>query len=150
MYHTEDRKPVLVHPGSARAYDMGRIKAYFHADGKETAGRYSISEWWLEPFTQGPGAHSHEHDDDVFYVLEGVMSFLVGETWVDAARGSFVLAPAGVTHAFENRGSVRAGVLNFYTGPFEAEMPDIVEWFAKHPPADTERTSPGIDDTSQL
>jgi mannose-6-phosphate isomerase-like protein (cupin superfamily) len=108
MYHTEDRKPVLVHPGSARAYEMGRIKAYFHADGKETAGRYSISEWWLEPFTQGPGAHSHEHDDDVFYVLEGVMSFLVGETWVDAARGSFVLAPAGVTHAFENRGSIRS------------------------------------------
>jgi hypothetical protein len=38
---------------------MGRIAAIFKADGTETQGRYSISEWWLEPRTQGPGAHSH-------------------------------------------------------------------------------------------
>ena len=37
---------------------MGRIGAVFKADGEETAGRYSISEWWLEPNTQGPGAHA--------------------------------------------------------------------------------------------
>jgi mannose-6-phosphate isomerase-like protein (cupin superfamily) len=115
---------------------MGRIKALFHADDKETAGRYSISEWWLDPHTKGPGPHSHAQDDDVFYVLEGVMSFLIGDEWIDASRGTFVLAPAGITHAFDNRGAVRAGVLNFYTGPFEAEMPDIVQWFTEHPPED--------------
>ena len=131
-----DREAVFLAPGAGRAYPMGRISALFKADGAETAGRYSISEWWLEPHTQGPGAHAHP-EDDVFYVLEGTMSFLVGGRWVDAPKGSFVLAPAGTTHDFENRGSVRAGVLNFSApGNFEQHMPGIAEWFNNHPPGE--------------
>ena len=42
---------------------MGRITALFLADGSETDARYSISEWWLEPNTKGPGPHSHAEDD---------------------------------------------------------------------------------------
>jgi hypothetical protein len=46
-----------------------------------------------------------------------------------------VLAPAGITHDFENRTSSRAGVLNFSApGDFEESMPAIAEWFAEHPP----------------
>jgi len=113
---------------------MGRIAAVFKADGAETADRYSISEWWLEPHTQGPGPHSHP-EDDVFYVLEGTMSFLVDGKWLDAPRGSFVLVPGGSTHDFQNRGEVRAGVLNLsIPGNFEGAMPDIAKWFAEHPP----------------
>ncbi len=129
-----DREAVLLAPGEGRVYPMGRISALFKADGSETSDRYSISEWWLEPNTQGPGAHSHP-EDDAFYVLEGTMSFLVGDRWMDAPKGSFVLAPAGLTHDFENRGSVRAGVLNISVpGNFEQHMPSIAEWFAKNPP----------------
>jgi mannose-6-phosphate isomerase-like protein (cupin superfamily) len=115
---------------------MGRIKAVFKADGGETVGEYSISEWWLEPNTTGPGAHSHA-EDDVFYVLEGTMSVLVDDRWIDAPKGSFVLVPAGTTHDFENRGAVRAGVLNFsHPGSFEKDMPGIVQWFTDHPPGE--------------
>ena len=115
---------------------MGRITALFLADNAETKSRYSISQWWLEPHTTGPGAHTHP-EDDVFFVIEGTMSFLLGERWVDAPRGSFVLAPGGTTHDFENRSETRAGVLNF-SGPggFEDSMPGIVDWFAEHPPGD--------------
>ena len=42
---------------------MGRIAALFKADGTETEHRYSISEWWLDAHTQGPGAHAHPEDD---------------------------------------------------------------------------------------
>jgi mannose-6-phosphate isomerase-like protein (cupin superfamily) len=113
---------------------MGRISAMFKADGPETANRYSISEWWLEAHTQGPGAHAHP-EDDVFFVIEGTMSFLVGGEWIDAPRGSFVLIPGGLTHDFENRSSTRAGALNFSApGNFEQHMPGIAQWFAEHPP----------------
>jgi mannose-6-phosphate isomerase-like protein (cupin superfamily) len=115
---------------------MGRITALFKADGDETRDAYSISEWWLEAHTQGPGAHSHA-EDDVFYVIEGTMSFRLGDRWVDAPRGAFVLVPGGVTHDFENRGASRAGVLNFsIPGGFEESMPSIATWFAEHPPGD--------------
>lgn len=130
------RSAVILSPGDGRRYDMGRISAVFKADGAETRQGYSISEWWLEPNTQGPGAHAHP-EDDIFYVIAGVMSVLVGEQWLDAPVGSFVLVPGGTTHDFENRGSERAGVLNLsIPGAFEPHMPSIVEWFAEHPPGD--------------
>jgi mannose-6-phosphate isomerase-like protein (cupin superfamily) len=130
----EPRKPIYLPPGAGRAYPMGRISSVFKADGVETASRYAISEWWLEPNTKGPGAHSHE-DDDVFYVLEGTMSIFIHDHWIDATRGAFVLVPGGVTHDFENRTQERAGILNFSApGGFEAHMPGIAGWFKEHPP----------------
>jgi mannose-6-phosphate isomerase-like protein (cupin superfamily) len=116
---------------------MGRISAVFKADGTETGQGYSISEWWLDPHTKGPGAHSHP-EDDVFYVIAGTMSILVGTEWIEASTGSLILVPGNVSHDFENRGAHRAGLLNFKTpGDFEPEMPAIAQWFAEHPPGDT-------------
>ena len=124
-----DRRPLVLAPGEGRSYPMGRVSALFKADGDETAGRYSISEWWLEPHTPGPGAHSHP-EDDVFFVLDGTLSFRVGDDWVDAPAGSFVLVPGGVTHTFDNRGDTRAGALNVSApGDFEQHMPRIADWF---------------------
>jgi quercetin dioxygenase-like cupin family protein len=114
---------------------MGRISAVFKADQAETADAYSISEWWLEPHTKGPGAHSHP-EDDVFYVIEGTMTLLVGDEWIEAQKGSFALIPGGTTHDFENRSEQRAGVLNFSNAVFEPEMKGIAEWFLDNPPGD--------------
>jgi mannose-6-phosphate isomerase-like protein (cupin superfamily) len=108
---------------------MGPVHAVFKADGDETRGRYSISEWWLEPYTRGPGAHTHE-EDDVFFVIEGTMSFFIGGEWIDAPKGSLVIAPGGTAHDFENRTSERAGALNLSVpGDFEPEMEGIAQWF---------------------
>lgn len=124
-----ERKAIVLEPGAGRSYDLGKGEAVFKADGDEGAGLYSISEWWLEPHAKGPGAHSHE-EDDVFYVLEGTMSFFVGDRWIDAKKGSFVLAPGGVKHDFENRTDARAAMLNVSApGNFEEHMPGIAEWF---------------------
>lgn len=128
------RTPVVVPPNGGRKYPMGRIAASFLADGAETAN-YSISTWSLEPHTKGPGAHSHP-EDDVFFVLDGTMSILVGDRWIDASRGTLVLIPGGTTHDFENRGDVPARILNFTNGEFETEMPGIAVWFAENPPGD--------------
>lgn len=125
---------VVLAPGEGRSYPMGRISSIFKADGHETGNRYSVSEWWLEPNTKGPGIHSHP-EDDLFYVIEGVMSVFVHDRWIDAPKGSFVLAPGGVEHDFENRSDSRAGVLNFSVpGNFENSMPEIVKWFKANPP----------------
>ncbi len=135
---TGKRQPIVWRPGEGRIYPMGRISSTFKADGEETKNSYSISEWWLDANTSGPGAHSHP-EDDVFFVLEGTMSILIGDTWLDAPAGSFVLVPGGTTHDFENRSDARAGILNFFPGPFEKDMPSIVEWYEKHPAGDARR-----------
>jgi mannose-6-phosphate isomerase-like protein (cupin superfamily) len=133
---TAARRPVLLGPGEGRAYPMGPLSAVFKADGAETGQAYSISEWWLDPHTKGPGPHSHS-EDDVFYVLAGTMSVMVGTEWTEASAGSFVLVPGNVVHDFQNRGSERAGMLNVSApGDFEERMPDIAQWFRERSPDD--------------
>jgi quercetin dioxygenase-like cupin family protein len=131
------RKAIRLAPGGGRVYEMGPLRAVFKADGNETGERYSISEWWLDPETKGPGAHSHE-EDDIFYVLQGTISFRIGGRWLNAEKGSFVLAPGGILHDFENRSARRAGFLNISVpGGFERVMPGIAEWFRERSPADS-------------
>jgi mannose-6-phosphate isomerase-like protein (cupin superfamily) len=126
-------QPIFLPPGAGRAYDAGPMYAVFKADGAETDDRYCVSEWWLEAGQPGPGPHSHEANEELFYVLEGTMSLLVGAEWIEGGRGSFLRIPAGTTHDFENRTGGRAGVLNvFIPGGFETLMPRIVAYMAGH------------------
>lgn len=46
--------------------------------------------------------HWHEGLDDVFYVLEGEIEFLLDGHWRRAAAGSTVFVPTGRVHAFRN------------------------------------------------
>lgn len=118
-------EPILLGPGGGRTYEMGRITATFKVD----VPGCSISEWWLEPGTAGPGTHSHP-EDDVFYVLAGTMRILVDDSWHDAGPGTYVHVPGSVPHDFENRGTERAGMLNVsQPGGFEDAMPAIADWF---------------------
>jgi mannose-6-phosphate isomerase-like protein (cupin superfamily) len=123
---------IFLAPGEGRHYQAGPMHAVFKADGEETADQYCVSEWRLEAGDSGPGPHAHEDNVELFYVLEGTMSFLAGESWLDAPAGSFLRIPAGVTHDFANRGSERAAALNvFLPGGFEPLMPEIVAYFAE-------------------
>lgn len=128
------RQPIILAPGEGRAYPMGRISSVFRADGAETGETYSVSEWWLEPNTKGPGTHSHE-DDHVYYVLEGTMSVSIDGIWSHCSKGAFILIPGGTPHDFENRSQARAGILSFNNkSGFEKQMPSIVDWFKENPP----------------
>ena len=119
--------------GAGRSYDMPGMRAIFKADETETKEAYSVSEWWLEPQTTGPGAHSHEANDEVFYGIGGVMAVLAGAEWHDIGPGDILRNPAGTIHDFENRTDARAGLLNFFIpGGFERNMPAIVDWFKEN------------------
>jgi quercetin dioxygenase-like cupin family protein len=127
------RKALIVRPDQGRRYGMGRMRALFLADGKETDDRYSISEWWLEPRTPGPGTHSHE-DDHIFYVLAGTLSLFVDGEWTEAPRGCCAVIPGGTAHNFENRSVQECGFLSINTpGGFEEDLPGMVKWFEQSP-----------------
>ncbi len=121
---------IIVPPGGGRRYALGSMQSVFMADGPETGNRYSVSEWWLDPHSAGPGPHAHDANEELFYVVDGTMTFQVGTEMIDAVRGTFLRVPAGVIHDFMNRTSARAGMLNVYIpGGFELMMPSIVEWY---------------------
>lgn len=128
-----NKESIILQKGEGRSYDCGTMTAIFKADEEETSAGYSVSEWWLEPNSEGPGAHKHDENDEVFYVLEGTTSFLVGDKWVDAKQGTFLRIPAKTMHDFANRTDQKTGILNFYIpGGFERNMPSIVKWFEEN------------------
>jgi mannose-6-phosphate isomerase-like protein (cupin superfamily) len=116
---------------AGRRYDLGAMQAVFKADGAETGDRYSVSEWWLDPQSDGPGVHQHDANDEIFVALVGHPSVFAGDRWYELDPGSTVVIPAGIYHDFANRSGERAGLLNvFVPGGFEQNMPEIVAWFA--------------------
>ncbi len=135
MKHKNNNKDALVlQSGQGRVYNCGTMTAIFKADENETDEKYSVSEWWLEPNSDGPGAHQHEENDEIFYGLEGTTSFLVGDKWVDVEKGAFLRIPAKTIHDFKNNTACKSGVLNFFIpGGFEKNIPSIVQWFEDNP-----------------
>jgi mannose-6-phosphate isomerase-like protein (cupin superfamily) len=130
------RKGYVVRAAEGRPYGMGRMRAIFLADGPETQCRYCLYEWWLEPRTRGPGVHENP-EEHVFCVIAGTLSLYLEGNWTDAPRGSYAVIPGGVPHDFENRGAEPCGFIGINVpGGFEEDLPDIVRWFAEHPPGD--------------
>ncbi|MCL9806635.1 cupin domain-containing protein [Flavobacterium amniphilum] len=134
MKHKDNHSDILILPkDQGRTYNCGTMTAIFKADENETNEKYSVSEWWLEPNSGGPGAHFHEDNDEVFYVLEGTTTFLIGDKWIDAEKGTFLRIPAKTMHDFKNQTDTKTGVLNFFIpGGFERNMPSIVQWFEEN------------------
>ena len=129
----QPRAPIVRLPGEGREYRMPVMRAVFQADGAETRDAYSVSEWWLAPNSDGPGPHSHEANDEIFRIVEGTMSVLVGDRWIDAPAGSTIIIPAGTTHDFANRTDAPAALFNVYIpGGFETNMADIVKWYEEN------------------
>ena len=68
------------------------------ATGKETDGRYTLVEV-LEPEGEQP-FHVHHREDEGFWVLEGELTFEVGEQTIKASPGSFIFGPKDVPHRY--------------------------------------------------
>src|SRR3712207_1192333 len=83
--------------GNARWWAGGL--ATIKATGKETGDLYSIVEV-LEPQGARAPLHLHRKEDEAFYILEGEMTFRIGEETIKAHPGSFVFGPRDVPHAY--------------------------------------------------
>jgi mannose-6-phosphate isomerase-like protein (cupin superfamily) len=134
MREDKTQQAIILRSSEGRRYQCGNMTAIFKADEEETSEKYSVSEWWVDPNSDGPGAHLHEENDEVFYVIEGTPSLFVGDKWIEAQKGDFIRIPAKTMHDFANRSDEKCGLLNFFIpGGFERNMPSIVKWFEENP-----------------
>ncbi len=69
------------------------------AGSDDTAGRFGLMEM-VAPKGLEPSRHLHHCDDEGFYVLEGNLTFYVGEETYEASPGTFVFLPHGVPHSY--------------------------------------------------
>jgi len=128
---------LVLRPEDGRAYPMGRMSAIFKADLEETNSTLSVSEWWLEPNTEGPHVHQHPEAHLIYVIAGNLAVYLQGKDWFEAEKGSYIYIPGGQEHSFENRSDETVGFMSINTpGGFEKTMPKIVKYFDEHPLGD--------------
>ena len=66
-----------------------------------------IAEISIEPGTPPEPPHLHRHHVESFYVLEGELTFAVGDRELRAEAGTWLQVPGRVPHAFESAGPAR-------------------------------------------
>ena len=69
------------------------------AGAEETGGRFALIELLSRKGTEPP-RHVHAREDEAFYVLEGAVTYYVGDGVYEAGPGTFVSMPRGVPHSF--------------------------------------------------
>lgn len=84
----------------------------------------NVSLWDVEIAARSPGAppHTHTHEDEIYYVLEGELTFLIGEDVVTAGPGATVALPRGGLHATWNEGDATVRALTFVSQDTEFEF----------------------------
>ena len=71
--------------------------------GPESGGRLvGLFESEMPPGGGFPFAHLHDACEELFYVLEAVFDYRLGDEWTAAPAGGTVFVPPGVVHAFRN------------------------------------------------
>ena len=93
-------------------------------------GSFALLENVVAP-RQGPPLHLHAREDDMWCVFEGHFRFKANEEIRDAPTGSFVFAPRGTRHCFQDLGDQSARILVRFT---PAGMERFFEDHAELPP----------------
>jgi quercetin dioxygenase-like cupin family protein len=106
----------MTHPRTLRTAAEGRTVAVvgdvyrFLATGKDTTGKYALWEAIVPP-GGGPPPHVHSREEEGFYILEGEITFSVGDERIVATAGMFANMPVGTPHSFKNESNRPAKML---------------------------------------
>ena len=104
------------HPATLRKPTAGRTIAVvgdvyrFLATSEDTNGKYAMWEAIVPP-GGGPPPHVHSREEEGFYILEGEITFQIGEERVVATTGMFANMPVGTPHSFKNESNLPAKML---------------------------------------
>ncbi|HEY8791605.1 MAG TPA: quercetin 2,3-dioxygenase [Gaiellaceae bacterium] len=86
-------------PGEGEAVSFLGSPFVTKLDGDVTEGRFDLIEA-VGPAGDMPPLHVHHSHDEVFYVLEGEMSFHVGAETFTGGPGTTAFAPRGIPHVY--------------------------------------------------
>ena len=86
-----------LNPDAAERLEFSGATILVHASGSTTNGAFALFEE-LPPLIDTP-LHSHEREDEYFFILEGEHVFQIGEKTFQVGPGGFVVAPRGIPHS---------------------------------------------------
>jgi mannose-6-phosphate isomerase-like protein (cupin superfamily) len=92
---------VVNKPGEGRTIAVVGDVYRFLAVGEEADGKYALWEA-IVPLGGGPPPHVHSREEEGFYILEGEITFTVGDERIVASAGLFANMPVETLHSFKN------------------------------------------------
>ena len=87
------------------------VPTMIRATGDTTGGQLTLIESQSMPPGFGSPYHTHHHEDEAFYILEGQVAFICGGEWILAGPGAFVYGPREIPHGFQVVGTSNARLL---------------------------------------
>lgn len=93
------RRPYLYRPFEGPSVWSLGGRFTVKADAAATEQRFALIEAVATRATEPP-MHIHYREDEAWYILDGQMTFHVGDEVLVATAGSFAYAPMGIPHAF--------------------------------------------------
>ena len=106
----------MTHPPTLRTPTEGHTVAVvgdvyrFLATGEDTNGKYAMWEAIVPP-GGGPPPHVHSREEEGFYILEGEITFQIGDQRIVAKAGTFANMSVGTPHSFKNESNKPARML---------------------------------------
>jgi mannose-6-phosphate isomerase-like protein (cupin superfamily) len=91
---------IVLPPGEGERLEVAAVEASIKAAERDALGSLAVVDVVVAPGFAGPVLHREVVDS--FYVLEGVLSVRLDGREVEAAAGSYAVAPPGNDHAFSN------------------------------------------------
>ena len=91
--------PTMRKPGEGRKIGIVGDLYRFLATGEETGGKYATFEAIVPP-GGGPPPHIHSREEESFLVLEGQITFQLGDERFVGEAGTFLNMPVGSLHSF--------------------------------------------------
>jgi quercetin dioxygenase-like cupin family protein len=80
---------------------VGQLTIRYLVDGSST-GSVGVFELVVPPGSNVPPPHSHSHNEEIVYVLEGRLRYSVNGESRDLAPGETMFTPKGGVHGFSN------------------------------------------------
>jgi len=93
------RKPFLLRRGQGQSVWSLGGRFTMKVTEADAGGRFSLVETLAFRSTEPP-LHIHHNEDEAWYIVDGQMTFYVGDAVLEATAGSFVFAPSGIAHTF--------------------------------------------------
>jgi quercetin dioxygenase-like cupin family protein len=112
---------------------LRKLGIRFMIGGEETGGTFALVEHPIKPRALAAPMHTHQHEDEYTYVLEGEIGVQIGEEVLIGRPGDLVFKPRGVPHAFWNASDEPARALEIISpAGFERYFAELAPLF---PPA---------------
>ena len=128
-----------VTPAQGDRADFPALGNRFLITSEQTDGRFALIEHTIAPRSLGSPTHTHEHEDEYSFVLEGTVGVQVGDDVLEAGPGTLVIKPRGIPHAFWNSGDEPARLLEMISpGEFASYFAEMAPLLSVEGPPDFE------------